>query len=91
MSFVVSSQHERVIITGDVIHSPAELSDPELEFVGDVDREEARRTRKLIIEQLAEPDMMIAAVHFPNSVFSRSQSEVQKLVSPRVGAPASKH
>ena len=65
MIFVLSSGVERVLLLGDVVHSPVELVDPAWEAVFDVDPVAASRVRaKLIDEVTGSPDVL-AAAHFP--------------------------
>lgn len=69
-SVVVTSGGERVFILGDVLHSPAQISEPWYCFA-DVDAEASRASREAVIEELQKPGTITAGTHFPNSVFGR--------------------
>lgn len=70
-SFVISSGEERVIVLGDAIHCPAEISAIEMDFVFDVDYELARRTKEKLVRELEQPGTHLAGGHFPDAVFGR--------------------
>jgi glyoxylase-like metal-dependent hydrolase (beta-lactamase superfamily II) len=91
LSFVVSSGEERVIVLGDAIHCPAEMTAPEMDFVFDVDYELARRTKAMLVRELEQPGTHLAGGHFADAVFGRLlRGSVQRSVSPGVAAPASR-
>lgn len=71
VSFVISSGKDRAVILGDAIHCPAEISDPELQFVFDVDTELAQQTKEQLIRELEQPGTHVVGGHFPNAVFGR--------------------
>ncbi|MCE0763500.1 MBL fold metallo-hydrolase [Pseudonocardia kujensis] len=71
LSFVVSSGEERVIVLGDAVHCPAEISDTEMDFVFDIDYDLARRSKEALIRELEQPGTHMAGGHFPDAVFGR--------------------
>ncbi len=68
---VVSSGDERAILLGDVVHCPVELLEAEWEFMHDVDRELARRTRDALAREFEGTGVPMAAAHFPDMQFGR--------------------
>jgi glyoxylase-like metal-dependent hydrolase (beta-lactamase superfamily II) len=68
---VVSSGSERVMLLGDIVHCPVELTDPEWATFVDVDKELALRTREWISRELEETGTLTAPGHLPGLAFGR--------------------
>jgi glyoxylase-like metal-dependent hydrolase (beta-lactamase superfamily II) len=73
-SLVISSGDQKAVVLGDAVHCPIEVSEPELEFVFDVDRKLARKTRERIERELEAPETIAAGGHFPDLIFGRLMS-----------------
>lgn len=71
LSFVISSGAERALVLGDAVHCAVEISEPELEFVVDIDPEKAKATRRHIAQLLLADGTLAAAPHFNDLVFGR--------------------
>jgi glyoxylase-like metal-dependent hydrolase (beta-lactamase superfamily II) len=71
LSFVVSAGAERVVVLGDAVHCPAEISDIEMDFVFDVDPALARRSKEMLFREIEQPGTHVAGGHFPDAVFGR--------------------
>jgi glyoxylase-like metal-dependent hydrolase (beta-lactamase superfamily II) len=69
-SVVVTSGNERVYILGDVVHSPAQVTETWACFA-DTDAAESKATRDALMAELRKPGTITAATHFPNSIFGR--------------------
>ncbi len=63
--YVVSNGSERLLLIGDVLHTPAEVTDPGWEAVMDVDNIAAKRIRAELIKANADGPDVIGAAHFP--------------------------
>ncbi|MBM3932721.1 MAG: MBL fold metallo-hydrolase [SAR202 cluster bacterium] len=70
-SFVISSKGERGIITGDVLHHPAQIDHPEWSPRGDEKQVEARETRANIVQQLVLEGAIALVGHFPGPGIGR--------------------
>lgn len=68
---IASSGNDRALFLGDVVHCPAELLSDDWEYVGDVDKELARRSREAVARELEGTDVPAAASHFPGLCFGR--------------------
>jgi glyoxylase-like metal-dependent hydrolase (beta-lactamase superfamily II) len=68
---VISSEAERALLLGDVVHCPVELLDDEWAGMGDVDPALARRTRVSLARELEGSEVPVAAAHFPGLQFGR--------------------
>lgn len=53
------------LITGDSIHHPVQLSHPHVTSCGDIDPEQAIRSRHRLLDALAETDSLLLGTHFP--------------------------
>ncbi|MET7352225.1 MBL fold metallo-hydrolase [Streptomyces mirabilis] len=62
---------ESAYIVGDILHSPAQVGDPDLVFSSDVAPDQARAVRDRVLQR---PDTVIAAGHFTDDVFGRVTS-----------------
>ena len=63
--YVVSSGSERLLLIGDVLHSPALVTDSGWEVVWDLDSTAAKRVRAELINATADGPDVIGAAHFP--------------------------
>jgi glyoxylase-like metal-dependent hydrolase (beta-lactamase superfamily II) len=70
-SFVISSGTERLIVLGDAMHCPAQLTETEWEFLYDTDRELAKRTREALVREAEEPGTALLPMHFPGMTSAR--------------------
>ena len=68
---VISSDNERAMLLGDVVHCPVQLLDDEWEGLMDVDPALAKRTRNALARELEGTDVNVAAAHFPGLRFGR--------------------
>ena len=69
--FLVSDGGERALLLGDVVHTVAELTDPEWEGVADIDKDAANAIRARIVDELAASGDVFAPAHFPELAFGR--------------------
>ncbi|WP_370938030.1 MBL fold metallo-hydrolase [Amycolatopsis sp. cg13] len=69
--FVVSDAGERALLLGDVLHTVAELTDPEWEGMFDVDRAAATAMRQRLAAELEASGDVFAPAHFPELAFGR--------------------
>jgi glyoxylase-like metal-dependent hydrolase (beta-lactamase superfamily II) len=77
---------ESVCIVGDILHSPAQVGDPDLVFSSDVAPDQARAVRDHVLQR---PDTVIAAGHFTDDVFGRVTSVGDAHAWAPVGGPRS--
>lgn len=70
-STVISSGSERLIVLGDALHCPAQLTESEWHFVYDVDPELAVRTRRALLQEAEEPGTALLPCHFPEMQAAR--------------------
>ncbi len=64
VSVSITSQGKRAIITGDMVHSPLQLADPELSSMFDTDPQEARQTRREVFPDWADGETLLIGTHF---------------------------
>ena len=70
-SVVISSGTDRMIVLGDALHCPAQLTNTEWEFFYDVDRALAVRTRQQLLRDAEEPGTSVLPCHFPGMQAAR--------------------
>ena len=60
----ITSQGERAMVVGDLLHSRVQVERPEWTAGVDTDKEDSRRNRERILDQAESEDIVIAAGHF---------------------------
>jgi glyoxylase-like metal-dependent hydrolase (beta-lactamase superfamily II) len=74
-SLLVTAGEERVIILGDIFHSAAQIEHPEwTNFLDGGDPEQAKVTRRQMLQELARPSTTGVATHVANSVFIKVET-----------------
>lgn len=71
LSVVLSSGSHRLLILGDAITCPIQLSEPDWHSMGDVDPDLADRTRERLWRELEGENVAGAGAHFPELKFGR--------------------
>jgi glyoxylase-like metal-dependent hydrolase (beta-lactamase superfamily II) len=67
LTILVSSQGEKAMIVGDVLHSQVQVHEPGWCAGVDVDKEQSRRSREALLERAETEGYVVAAGHFPPS------------------------
>ena len=62
-SILIESGGQAAVVTGDVLHTPAQLQEPDWSFRADIDKEQARASRKMLIEKAVSDRLTVAAGH----------------------------
>jgi len=70
-STVLSSGTERLIVLGDALHCPAQLTESEWQFFFDVDVELAVRTRQALVREAEVAGTTLLPCHFPGMQAAR--------------------
>lgn len=70
-SLLVSSGGEQALVSGDAIVHPAQATEPTWNVHFDMDKEQAARTREMLLAWLESDGMIVAAGHIPGSGFGR--------------------
>ena len=68
-SIMVRSGGERILITGDLAHHPAQVDHTEWCSAFDIDKSTTARTRANIFAQLEADGIKVAFCHFPEAPF----------------------
>lgn len=68
-SLLVTAGEERIIILGDIFHSTVQMAHPEWTNILDGDPEQAKATRRQMLQELVQPSTIGVATHVANSVF----------------------
>jgi glyoxylase-like metal-dependent hydrolase (beta-lactamase superfamily II) len=61
----IETSAEPLVISGDVLHHPFQLSNPDIAEVADWDAGQARETRRAFFDEHADGDALVAGTHFP--------------------------
>lgn len=69
--YVITSGDARVIVFGDIMHSPVQLAHPEWRAASDSDPDGAVRIRAALLDELTEPNTWGVGGHFADVVFGR--------------------
>ena len=71
MSIMISSQGERALILGDVLHNPVQAQETDWVSRADMDPEQTRITRRALMERLERDGIVVAAGHMPAPGFGK--------------------
>ena len=74
-SVLVNSGGEKILITGDIAHHPAQVDRTEWSPSFDIDQALSAASRKKIVEQLEADGSLAAFCHFPGNGFGRIATE----------------
>jgi glyoxylase-like metal-dependent hydrolase (beta-lactamase superfamily II) len=66
------------VITGDAVHHPGEMENPEVTAVFDSDPEQARTTRRALVERAEAEGLVVLGGHFPPPTAGRVVRAEQK-------------
>ncbi|GAA2094842.1 MBL fold metallo-hydrolase [Streptomyces albiaxialis] len=66
---------ETALITGDSVHHPVQLGDPALNSRVDSDPEDAVRSRRALLDRLADSGALLLGTHFPPPTAGRVRRE----------------
>src|SRR5215813_6012620 len=62
---VVGARQASVVLSGDIMHTPLQCAEPQLNSCFCVDAETARATRRRFLETFADSPVMVIPAHFP--------------------------
>ncbi len=71
VSIWIESQGEVALISGDFVHHPVQCAEPEWAEIGDADVDEARVTRRRMLEKAASTGALFIGTHFPTRPVGR--------------------
>ncbi|MBP02916.1 MAG: hypothetical protein CMM25_08920, partial [Rhodospirillaceae bacterium] len=71
----INSGGRKGILTGDILHSPLGIVFPEWTTVFCDNKEQANKTRKLLVDELTDKDVTILAAHFSGPTAGRIISQ----------------
>ena len=71
ISVIVESAGQRAVITGDMVHSPMQIDDPELAAVVDTDQVQSRASRQAAFARWAESGALVIGTHFADPTAGR--------------------
>lgn len=71
VSVRIQSQGQRAIISGDFLHHPCQIANPQWNSDADTLPDKAAETRKRILDQIAGTDTLLIGSHFANPVAGR--------------------
>lgn len=68
IGIVVESQGEKAIFSGDAIHHPCQIAHPEWSMLADVEGDLALESRKKLLNDIADTNILLLGTHFANPV-----------------------
>lgn len=71
VSVRIESKGERAVITGDLLHHPAQFAHPEWRAAPDVDPDLACATRRAFFERYADGETLVIGTHFAGATAGR--------------------
>ena len=80
VSILIESRGEKAIISGDLLHHPCQIANPEWVTEADTTPEKAKETRKRILDKIVDTDTLLIGSHFSNPVAGRILSTKDGLI-----------
>ncbi len=71
MSIMITSQGQRGLILGDILHNTVQVHETDWVSRADIDPEQTRITRRTLVERLEREGTTVAAVHLPAPGFGK--------------------
>ncbi len=71
ISIFIESDEENAIISGDFLHHPCQIANPEWTMIYDSLPDKALETRRKILNQIADANILLIGSHFPTPVAGR--------------------
>lgn len=65
VSVAITSGERRALIGGDILHNPVQAARPDWGIFVDNDPAEAEKTRRAVLEELADEPILLIGTHFP--------------------------
>ncbi len=83
VSIFIQSGNERAVITGDTVYSPCQIANPDWGTPWDTDKEQARNSRRILLERFADGKTLVIGSHFaaPTAGYIRREGDGFKFVS----------
>ena len=75
INLILNAEGKRIWFIGDLVHSDLQFENPSWSFYTDNDKERAIKMRLNIMEELSEPNTMIASSHFVKGAFGYLKKE----------------
>ena len=71
MSIMISSQGQRGLVLGDVLHNTAQIQELDWCSRADIDPEVAQATRRSLVDKMEQEELTVVAVHLPKPGFGK--------------------
>jgi glyoxylase-like metal-dependent hydrolase (beta-lactamase superfamily II) len=71
MSIMISSQGQRGLVLGDVLHNTAQIQELEWCSRADIDPAVAQATRRSMVDKMEQEELTVVAVHLPKPGFGK--------------------
>lgn len=71
VSVLIESENKRAIISGDFLHHPCQIANPQWMAEGDDQPDKAKATRQRMLNEIAGTDTLLIGSHFSNPVVGR--------------------
>jgi glyoxylase-like metal-dependent hydrolase (beta-lactamase superfamily II) len=75
VSVMIESGGRSAVITGDVAHHPCQIAYPDWAAASDFDRDQARASRRNLVERFADSETLIIGTHYADPVAGRIRRE----------------
>jgi glyoxylase-like metal-dependent hydrolase (beta-lactamase superfamily II) len=74
----IASRGQRAVVTGDLIHHALQCREPDWSTVFDWDRDEAARSRRRFLTEVAGTGTVVMPVHFPHPTAGRVEADGER-------------
>jgi glyoxylase-like metal-dependent hydrolase (beta-lactamase superfamily II) len=74
----IASRGQRAVVTGDLMHHALQCREPDWSTVFDGDRDQAARSRRRFLTEVAGTGTVVMPVHFPHPTAGRVEADGER-------------
>jgi len=74
----IRSRGQHAVVTGDLMHHALQCREPHWSTIFDTDKEQAARSRRQFLAQVADSSTLVLPIHFPNPTVGRIAADGER-------------
>jgi glyoxylase-like metal-dependent hydrolase (beta-lactamase superfamily II) len=74
----IRSKGQHAVVTGDMMHHALQCREPDWSTIFDTDKEQAARSRRRFLGQVADTSTLLLPIHFPSPTVGRVAADGQR-------------
>ena len=74
----IRSRGQHAVVTGDMMHHALQCREPDWSTIFDTDKDEAARSRRRFLTQVADTSTLVMPIHFPSPTVGRVAADGER-------------